>query len=200
MSDKSATERQGEVASALATFDLDEFIICMRKAAKSVSPAKAVRAEMDRYFENPEAIRLAMPKFDMDEEVLFEDETLTIFYCRFRPNYTIPPHDHQTSAVIGIYEGQERNSFFSTAGDAFITKGKSVDMQAGDVVSMGPHAIHTVECTGSTPSYAIHVYLGPLTRIERNLYDVAAEKVIPFTDADFHRLVSDDDAVEPSQA
>lgn len=187
---KPDNSRQSAKASAQSAFDIDEFIICMRKAAKSVSPAKAVRAEMDRYFENPEAIRLAMPAFDTDEAVLFEDETLSIFYCRFRPNYTIPPHDHQTSAVIGVFEGQEQNNFFSTAGDAFITKGKSVDMQAGDVVSIGPHAIHTVECTGSTPSYAIHVYLGPLSRIERNLYDVEAEKVIPFTDADFHRLAS----------
>ena len=187
---KPDNSRQSAKASAQSAFDIDEFIICMRKAAQSVSPAKSVRAEMDRYFENAEAIRLAMPKIDTVEEVLFEDESISISYCRFHPGYMIPPHDHQTSAVIGIYEGQERNSFFSTAGDAFITKGKSVDMQAGDVVSIGPHAIHTVECTGSTPSYAIHVYLGPLSRIERNLYDVEAEKVIPFTDADFHRLAS----------
>ena len=92
--------------------------------------------------------------------------------------------------MIGIYDGQERNNFFSTAGEDFITKGKAVDMQAGDVLSIGPNAIHTVECTGSTPSLAIHVYLAPLSRIERNLYDVAAKKVIPFSDADFHRLSS----------
>ena len=186
--------------SDLSVFDLDEFITCLRKAVTAPSPAKAIRAEMDRYFENPEAVRQAMPTFDTDEETLFEDETVSIFYCRFRPNYTIPPHDHQTSAVIGIYEGQERNNFFTTAGDAFITKGKSVDMQAGDVLSIGPNAIHTVECTGSTPSYGIHVYLAPLSRIERNLYDVAAQMVIPFTDADFQRLVSDDEATVSSQA
>lgn len=190
MIDTYDTDKQNITASAQPAFDLDEFIVCMRKAAKAPSPAKAVRAEMDRYFEHPEAIRLAMPKIDTVEEVLFEDESISISYCRFHPGYMIPPHDHQTSAVIGVFEGQEQNNFFSTAGDAFITKGKSVDMQAGDVVSIGPHAIHTVECTGSTPSYAIHVYLGPLTRIERNLYDVEAEKVIPFTDADFHRLAS----------
>ena len=195
MIDKSASDRQGDAASKSPAFDIDEFIMCMRKAATDPSPAKAIRVEMDRYFENPEAIRLAMPAFDTDEEILFEDDTLTISYCRFRPNYTIPPHDHQTSALIGVYEGQERNSFFSTAGDDFITKGKSVDLKAGDVLSMGPHAIHTVECIGSTPSYSIHVYLAPLSRIERNLYDVVAEKVIPFTDDDFQRLVSDDDAV-----
>lgn len=189
----SDTDKQNITASAQSAFDLDEFIICMRKAANTASPAKAIRAEMDRYFEHPEAIRLAMPKFDTDEEVLFEDESISIFYCRFRPGYTIPPHDHQTSAVIGLYDGQERNNFFSTAGDAFITKGKSVDMQAGDVLSLGPHAIHTVECTGSTPSYAIHVYLAPLSRIERNLYDVVAKQVIPFNDDDFHRLAEDND-------
>ena len=193
MIDKPDNSRQATKTSAQPAFDLDEFIISMRKAANDPSPAKAIRAEMDRYFENPEAIRLAIPKFDTDEEVLFEDESISIFYCRFRPHYTIPPHDHQTSAVIGLYDGQERNNFFSTAGDAFITKGKSVDMQAGDVLSLGPHAIHTVECTGSTPSYAIHVYLAPLSRIERNLYDVAAEQVIPFNDNDFHRLAEDND-------
>ena len=195
MIDTYDTDKQNITASAQPAFDLDEFIVCMRKAAKAPSPAKAVRAEMDRYFEHPEAVRLAMPKIDTDEEVLYEDESISLFYCRFRPGYTIPPHDHQTSAVIGIYDGQERNNFFSTAGDNFITKSKSVDMQAGDVLSLGPHAIHTVECTGSTPSRAIHVYLAPLSRIERNLYDVAAEQVIPFTDDDFHRLAEDNDIV-----
>ena len=190
-SDKAgASSSSSSSVAAQPVFDLDDCIRRLRKAASGASPAKAIRAEMDCYFANPKAINRAMPKYDTDEKVLFEDESISISCCRFRPGYTIPPHDHQTSAVIGLYDGQERNNFFSTAGDDFITKGKAVDMQAGDVLSIGPNAIHTVECTGSSPSYAIHVYLAPLSRIERNLYDVAAKKVIPFTDADFHRLSS----------
>ena len=191
-SDKAGTlsSSSGAGMADQSAFDLDDCIRRLRRAASGASPAKAIRAEMDCYFENPETIRLAMPEFDTDEEVLFEDESISVFYCRFRPGYTIPPHDHQTSAVIGIYDGQERNNFFSMAGEDFITKGKAIDMQAGDVLSIGPNAIHTVECTGSKPSLAIHVYLAPLSRIERNLYDVAAKKVIPFSDAGFHRLSS----------
>ena len=42
-------------------------------------------------------------------------------------------------------------------------------IETGEVLSMGPDAIHSVELGSPEASYAIHVYLGNLTNIERTL-------------------------------
>ena len=49
-----------------------------------------------------------------------------------------------------------------------------VEVTPGEVLSIGPSAIHSVACTGTEPSCGIHVYLGPLTRVERSLFDLGS--------------------------
>ncbi len=168
-------------------FDLDEFIAGLREAAACDDAAKRVRALMTEAFRDPAAIRGAMSAYTGEEEILFEDDSISIWYCGFDPARHVPPHDHQTSATIGVYQGGEKNHFYIAAEGRLEYK-TTKTVGAGDVIALGPDAIHSVETVGADPSYAIHVYLAPLRRIERSLFDWETGAREPFTDEAYARL------------
>ena len=92
-----------------SSFALDDLLRSLREAAGGPDASAEVRRIMDAAFIDPRTVATGMPAFD-------EDDTVSIWHCRFQPGTAVPPHDHQTSAVIGVYAGVERNDFFK-AGD-----------------------------------------------------------------------------------
>ncbi len=168
-------------------FDLNDFIGSLREAALQADAPKQVRALMTEAFRDPAAVREAMSGFSGEEEILFEDDTVSIWYCGFDPAKHVPPHDHQTTATIGVYQGAEKNHFY-LAGDGKLEHKTTKQVGPGDVIAIGPDAIHSVESCNGEFSYAIHVYLAPLTRLERSLFDWETGAAEPFTDEAYARL------------
>ena len=93
-------------------FVLQDFIQKLRAAALAEGAIGQVRGLMTDAFRDPAAIRAAMPVYENDDEVLYEDDSVSIWFVRFRPGLHVPPHDHQTTATIGVYEGAEDNHFY----------------------------------------------------------------------------------------
>jgi len=170
----------------MADFDIDGFVAQLRRAARGDAPA--TRALMVAAFSNPAAIAAGMSGYTGDEEILFEDASVSIWYCRFQPGVLVPPHDHQTSVTIGVYQGTEVNRFYVREGGRLVRK-STRRLAAGDVVSLGPEAIHSVQADGKRPSCAIHVYLAALSTIERSLFDWDTGEAYPFTDENYDRLL-----------
>ena len=129
-----------------------------------------------------------MPHFEKDDEILFEDDAVSIWFCRFQPNDPVPPHDHRIPVSIGVYEGIERNALYRAAPDGGIAVSSIHELGPGDVFSIGPTGIHSVVCGSAAPSLAIHVYLGNLSETERSLFDPRTGERMPFTDPDLERL------------
>ena len=171
----------------MSTFDLDAFVSDLREAAVRDDAKKQVRALMNQAFQDPEAVKAAMSGFSGEEEVLFEDETVSIWYVGFDPTKHVPPHDHQTTAFIGVYDGKEKNHFY-LVGDGVLEHKTTKVVEPGNVISIGPDAIHSVETANDQFCYGIHVYLGPLTTIERSLFDWDSGVAEPFTDEAYDRL------------
>ena len=48
---------------------------------------------------------------------LFRSPELLVMNATLYPHFTSPPHDHRMWAVIGIYEGQENNTFYRRSAD-----------------------------------------------------------------------------------
>ncbi len=136
---------------------------------------------------DPAAVQAAMAGFSGEEEILFEDDSLTVMYCGFDPAKHVPPHDHRMQVTIGVYAGGEVNHFY-IAGERGLERKASRELGPGDVMQMGPDAIHSVETAGDAFSYAIHVYLGRLKQVERALYDWDDGAPIPFSDDNYARL------------
>ena len=172
----------------MSSFDIDDFVVQLREAAQQSDAQTRVRALMDTAFSDPQAIDAAMPDYDNDDEILFEDDSVSIWFCRFMPGLHVPPHDHQTNATIGVYRGAENNHFYLRESDRLVHK-STRRLGAGEVISIKPDGIHSVEAAGQTPSRAIHVYLAKLTTIERSLFDWNSGSAAPFTDNNYESMI-----------
>ncbi len=162
-------------------FNLDDFILQLRAAAGESEPVQKVR------FQDTQAISRAMPEFENDDEVLFEDDSVSIWFVRFMPGLHVPPHDHQTTATIGVYEGAEDNHFYLREGGQLVHK-STRRVEPGDVIALKPDGIHSVEAANGKQSCGIHVYLARLTTIERSLFDWETGEAAPFSDDNYDRM------------
>ena len=168
----------------MADFNLDDFVRLLRAAALESEPIKKVRDLMSDAFRDPQAIKDAMPAFENDDEVIFEDDSVSIWFVRFMPGLHVPPHDHQTTATIGVYEGAEDNHFYLREGGQLVHK-TTKRVGPGDVIALKPDGIHSVEAADGSQSCGIHVYLAALTTIERSLFDWETGEARPFTDENY---------------
>ena len=168
-------------------FTYDDFVRDARTAARDPEPTKAVRRLLEATLEDPSAIAEAIPDQADDEIMLFEDETVSIWSCRFQPHVVMPPHEHKMTAHIGVFRGGEKNILFRREPDA-LRHVKTTVVQPGDVFSIGPDGIHAVTAEGDLASHALHVYLGPLMQVERALFDWHTGAAVAFTMENFHRM------------
>ncbi|MDH3635911.1 MAG: hypothetical protein OES20_14515 [Gammaproteobacteria bacterium] len=171
----------------MTDFNLDDYIQQLRAAARESEPGRKVRQLMNEAFQNPQAIGSAMPEFENDDEVLFEDDSVSIWFVRFMPGLHVPPHDHQTTATIGVYEGAEDNHFYLREDGRLVHK-STKRVGPGDVIALKPDGIHSVEAANGKQSCAIHVYLAALTTIERSLFGWETGEATPFTDENYDRM------------
>ncbi len=171
----------------MSDLDLDSFVLALREAARSDEPIKRVRERMTRAFSDPEAIRTAMPDFENDDEILFEDDSVSIWFVRFVPGLHVPPHDHQTTATIGVYQGAEDNHFYLCEPGKLVHK-STRRVGPGDVIALKPDGIHSVEAADGITCCGIHVYLAALTRIERTIFDWESGEASPYNDENYDAM------------
>ena len=170
------------------SFNLDDFVTEARDAASQQRAVSAVNDLMSRTFTNPAELAAAIEPFERDDEPLYEDAKVSIYWVRFDPHVKVPPHNHKIAAFLGVYEGVEVNELYrqSNGGIEFV---KTKRMAPGDTMSMGAEGIHGVYTEGDLPSLGLHVYLGPLTTIERDLFHPDTGEAMPFTNQNYEKLV-----------
>ena len=168
---------------------LDTLIANLITASQGDEALADIKSILASFVEDPKNAKENVPDYEEDDVILYEDDNISIWFCRFQPNLTVPPHDHQMAATIAVYSGIERNNFYERSGDQ-LTPSEQVDLEAGHVIQIAPDEVHGVTCASQDPSCAIHVYLGNLTSVERSLFDVANGKVMSFTDENYQKLTS----------
>jgi len=171
-------------------FDLSQLIVRIKAAALDDSGATAIFSILQQSFQNPEQVRRDMPHFQENDTILHEDETVSIWHCRFDPGFTVPAHDHQIAAFIAIYAGAERNKMFKRVGNKEVLSEKEVILKPGDVFQIQPDEIHAVSCASEEPCRGIHVYLGNLNTVKRSLFDTQRGEELEFSDENYHRLTT----------
>ena len=92
-------------------------------------------------------------------------------------------------AVLGVYEGTEVNQLYrqSESGELELTKHRV--LKPGDTMSIGGNGIHAVHTEGANPSLGLHIYLGRLSTVSRELFDSETGQSVPFTDENYQKLV-----------
>ena len=169
------------------SFNFDQFIRAVRAAAGRTSPSSAIREVMQEAVSDPAPLLAATPTDGEDEIRLFEDDDLSIWRCRFQPEVFMPPHEHLVEVHIAGYDGGERNILYRATEDG-LEFDRTKTVQPGEVFTLDRTAIHAVTGADQKASLALHVYMGPLTRLKRSLFDWTTGEALDFTDKRFERM------------
>ena len=173
-------------------FTVEGFVQDVREIAAGADAPKSLRAYIDKLMEDPGAVKAAFPPELTGDQILYEDDTVSIWRTSFEPGVSVPAHDHQMSAVISVYQGQERNDFFEADPAGGVRRSGQVELNPGSVLSVGPNAIHSVTCTSDVPALGLHCYLGKLTTVERTLFDIDKGTSMRFDDENYEKLMAAD--------
>lgn len=118
-----------------------------------------------------------------DFSVLHRDPTLTIMNIIWPPGIVTEPHNHNSWAVIGIYEGREDNLLWERDGDGIKPVG-AITLAAGDTHCMSRDDIHTAFNPSQSLTGAIHVYEGDFLTTPKREWD-------PVTHEERARIMAD---------
>lgn len=141
-------------------FDKQQFVDDIRSALGETDAPGAVVEIVERAVSDPAAIIAALgPPGRGRSEQLYADDDLTVSNIVWGTEMWVPPHDHQMWAVIGVYQGQEDNTFWREQPSGLERMG-GVSMHVGDVRKLGANAIHSVTNPLVQLTGAIHVYGG----------------------------------------
>jgi len=105
------------------------------------------------------------------------DRRTSMLVAVFGPGITAPVHDHGSWAVIGIYRGRERETWFRRANDGaagavHLEPAHSFVNATGSVHEVPDGTIHTVEALDGADAVSIHVYGTDIVTQERSTFDL----------------------------
>jgi len=135
-------------------------------------PAKAFTPRKDRFAMN----LIQMP----------EDEAYSIIGGVWHPGQTTPIHDHLTWAMIGVYEGEEREALFRRVDDGSNPKLARIQQvservnKKGHVTVLGHSGVHRVDNISLKPTTSVHIYGRDIGNAERHSYDPVTGEISRF--------------------
>jgi predicted metal-dependent enzyme (double-stranded beta helix superfamily) len=139
--------------------DVEQFVAECRSSLAEPEPRLAVADLLERTVASSSEVEEALPARRAELTTLCHSPDLTVLKVVWAPGMSIWPHDHQMWAAIGIYAGQEDNTFFRRV-DGSLEPRRSRELSTKQVVLLGDDAIHSVHNRLGTCTGAIHVYGG----------------------------------------
>jgi predicted metal-dependent enzyme (double-stranded beta helix superfamily) len=161
-------------------FDIDRFIADCQAALKESGPELAVKEIVTAAMSEPSDVEAALGTPRQGEIIpLHQSADLTILNVIWTPCMSIYPHDHRMWAVIGLYGGQEDNTFYRRSASRLAIAGRK-ELRASDAVVLGPSVIHAVSNPLKRLTGAIHVYGGAFFSTPRSEWDPDTLEERPF--------------------
>ncbi len=170
-------------------FDPEDFVRRCRQAITEPDPALAVRDVVAETISGTEGLQASLAGAGPRPITWYQSPELTVQHI-FWPNGVItPPHEHRMWAVIGVYQGQEDNTFWRrTANRVEQVGGREV--RAGEVLLLGGDAVHAVANPCRYPTLGLHVYGGDIVTTPRSEWDFAGENEHVFDIADVEQVIA----------
>jgi len=167
-------------------FETERFVEACYGALKEDNAQSALRDVVTKTLEDRSGIikRLGEPRTG-GLGVLYQADDLTVLNVVWPPYMTVPAHNHNMAAVIGVYTGGEDNIFWRRDGNRIEAAGAEA-LREGQAASLGTNIIHSV--TNPLPKFtgAIHVYSGDFFAKERQQWASDTLEEGPY-DADYVR-------------
>jgi predicted metal-dependent enzyme (double-stranded beta helix superfamily) len=173
--------------------DVDDLLSSLQQARTETEPRGATRAVLERVLADPGAVADALRPTEGGITLLHHEPDLTVLHIVWAPGMSLFPHDHRMWAAIGIYTGQEDNSFFrrSAPGAATLDDCGGKEVAVGDVLLLGDDAIHAVENPLDRLTGAIHVYGGDFVEQPRSQWGPGPREERPYDMGELARRFSD---------
>jgi len=142
-----------------------------RTAIGEHTPSLAVRDVVEEVVRAPGALAAAIgPITEGGIGPLHRSDELTVLHIAWTPGMRLNPHDHGMFAVVGMYGGQEDNSYYRRA-DRRLESAGGRSLVTGDVLVLGEDAIHAVANPRREYAVALHVYGGDFFAAPRSEWD-----------------------------
>jgi predicted metal-dependent enzyme (double-stranded beta helix superfamily) len=165
-------------------FDIDQFIADCRSAVTDTEPRGAIKEVLERAVVRPHLIADALPATRASVTPVYAGEDVSVLHVVWAPGMRFRPHNHLMWAAIGLYGGQEDNTFYRRVGSGIAVAGGR-ELRERDVALLGDDTIHAVVNPRRTFTGAIHVYGGNITaRPGRSEWDDETGDEVPY---DFER-------------
>jgi predicted metal-dependent enzyme (double-stranded beta helix superfamily) len=151
-------------------FAIDDFVEDCRRCLTEEHPALAVRDVLNRALGKPGAVADVFAAREGGLNIVHSSPELTVLHVVWAPRMRLYPHNHQMWAAIGIYVGQEDNTFYRRDPDdrrSLIESGGK-ELRERDVVVLGDDTIHAVTNPIDRLTGAIHVYGGDFVNEPRS--------------------------------
>jgi predicted metal-dependent enzyme (double-stranded beta helix superfamily) len=163
-------------------FDIDDLLSSLQAARAETEPRRSTRDVLERALHHPDAVADAFRPTEGGITLLHNEADLTVLHLVWAPGMQLYPHDHRMWAVIGIYAGQEDNSFYrrSGPGQATLVESGGKEIVEGDVVVLGDDTIHSVANPLDRLAGAIHVYGGDFVRQPRSQWGPGPREERPY--------------------
>ena len=166
-------------------FDIDEFVSDCARALREAQPRLAVKEVLERAIRQPEPMARALPVTRAEIVPLYTSTELSVLKVVWAPGMAFRPHNHLMWAAIGLYGGQEDNTFYRRSGAGIVASGGR-ELCTGDVALLGDDTIHAVTNPRQAFTGAIHIYGGDITRRPgRSEWDETTEEEVSY---DFERV------------
>ena len=170
-------------------FDLDAFISECRRLAGGAHGPKLVLDLMRASIAEPESVAKAVapqgPGVGALDAPLFRSPELTVLNVALRPGTVTIPHDHRMWAVIGIYQGEEANTFFKRDG-AGLAQANRRTIRSGEAILLGEDVVHAIENPLGAETLGLHVYGGDLLGAPRSMWDPRESREHPYDVPQFY--------------
>lgn len=165
-------------------FDVQAFIEDCKRAVQSDDPQGQVRRLMEAAFADREAVRQALAEAAPPKDVapLYADENLTVLRVFTPANFISPIHNHLMWVMIGILDGEEKNTLYRRTPDGGLEIEREVVLtpETG-IFSLRADAIHAIETPAEQPMSGLHVYGGNiLQRSSRSAWDPQTLAEVPY--------------------
>jgi predicted metal-dependent enzyme (double-stranded beta helix superfamily) len=150
---------------------VDEIVDRCRSAIGEHTPPLAARDVIDELVRDPATLERAIgPITEGGIRPLHRAPDLTVLHIAWTPGMQLNPHEHAMWAVVGLYGGQEDNTFYRRVASGIETSGGR-SLEAGHVLVMGDDAIHAVANPKREYAVALHVYGGDFFVGRRSEWD-----------------------------
>ena len=151
--------------------DTSELVDACREVARGSTPTRDVSELVGAFLHQPNLPRLLGDGDRSTYEALYRGEDILVLHGVVPPTpVPVAPHDHRMWAVIGVYQGLEHNQLFVRAEGGGLEGVDRFTVGAGEVRTLDPSTIHSVQARGDRYLGAIHVYGGDLFGTPRSIW------------------------------